>query len=72
MIIDAGKTKYIDFDVLALIKEFKNIQAPEREIDCQLVGFKPHYGVDNSYAVISGPDADQKIAFLNQPKNVQV
>jgi carbonic anhydrase len=42
-IIDAGKTKYIDFDVLALIKEFKNIQAPEREIDCQLVGFKPDY-----------------------------
>ena len=30
VIIDAGKAKYIDFDVLELIKEFKTIQAPEK------------------------------------------
>lgn len=72
VIIDAGKAKYIDFDVLALVKEFKNIQAPEREIDCQLVGFKPNYGIDNTYAVTSGADTDQKISFTNQHKYVNI
>ena len=61
VIIDASKTKYIDFDVLELIKEFKTIQAPEKHIDCHLTGFKAVYGVDNSYAVTSEPDHNEKI-----------
>jgi MFS superfamily sulfate permease-like transporter len=65
VIIDSGKTKYIDFDVLELIKEFKNIQAPEKQIDCQLVGFKENYGIDNTYAVTTGAGSDQKITFVH-------
>lgn len=68
VIIDASKTKYIDFDVLELIKEFKTIQAPEKHIDCHLAGFKEQYGIDNTYAVTSEPDQEQKIRFTNSPK----
>ncbi|MFT3979118.1 MAG: SulP family inorganic anion transporter [Ferruginibacter sp.] len=47
VIIDASHTDYIDFDVLGLIKEFKYIKAPLKNIDCELVGFKEVYGVHN-------------------------
>ena len=68
VIIDASKTRYIDFDVLELIKEFKTIQAPEKNIDCQLTGFKELYGVDNSYAVTSEPDRNEKIKSYHTPQ----
>lgn len=54
VVIDASHTDYIDFDVLGLIKEFKNIKAPLKNIDCQLVGFKEVYQIDNKDNVQSG------------------
>jgi MFS superfamily sulfate permease-like transporter len=53
VIIDASKSQYIDFDVLELIKEFKEIQAPRRNIECRLVGFKEKYKIDNTHHVVS-------------------
>jgi MFS superfamily sulfate permease-like transporter len=53
VIIDAAKSKFIDFDVLELIKEFKNIKAPEKNINCQLTGFKDKYKIDNTHYVLS-------------------
>ena len=53
VIIDAAKSKFIDFDVLELIKEFKNIKAPEKNINCQLTGFKDKYKMDNTHNVLS-------------------
>lgn len=47
VIIDASRTDYIDFDVLELIKEFKTIKAPLKNIECELVGFKDVYQVTN-------------------------
>lgn len=47
VIIDASHTDYIDFDVLELIKEFKNIKAPLKGIDCRLEGFKEVYQIEN-------------------------
>lgn len=47
VIIDASGTKYIDFDVLELIKEFRDIKAPLKEIKLQLVGFKEAYKIEN-------------------------
>jgi MFS superfamily sulfate permease-like transporter len=41
--IDANNTKYIDFDVLELIREFKQIKAPLKNISCNLIGFKDIY-----------------------------
>lgn len=51
--IDVTKTQYIDFDVLELIKEFKNIKAPEKNIACTLVGFKEEYKISNTENVQS-------------------
>jgi MFS superfamily sulfate permease-like transporter len=43
IIIDALNTKYIDFDVLELIKEFKEIKAPYKNIQCELKGIRQDY-----------------------------
>ena len=43
--IDASVSQYIDFDVLELIKEFRDIKAPLKNIVCELVGFQEHYKI---------------------------
>jgi MFS superfamily sulfate permease-like transporter len=53
VILDASNTRYIDFDVLGLIKEFRDIKAPLKNIQLQLKGFKEAYKIDNSRAVSS-------------------
>ncbi len=54
VLIDASNTKYIDFDVLELIKEFRDIKCHTKNIKCQLAGFKEIYKIDNMYNVSSG------------------
>jgi len=53
VIIDATYSKYIDFDVLELIKEFHKIKAPSKNINCVLIGFKEQYGIANTHNVQS-------------------
>jgi hypothetical protein len=53
VVIDASNTKYIDFDVLELIKEFKNIKAPLKNIKLSLIGFKEVYKIENQSHVQS-------------------
>lgn len=53
VLIDARDTQYIDFDVLELIREFKEVKAPERGIRCALVGFKEEYKITNTHNVQS-------------------
>jgi carbonic anhydrase len=48
VIIDAGKTTYIDFDVLESIREFKDIKAPRKNIIVVLKGFKEAYKIANT------------------------
>ncbi len=45
--IDASNTDYIDFDVLELIKEFRDIKAPLKNITCELKGFQEKYRIEN-------------------------
>jgi len=47
VIIDATNSQYIDYDVLELIKEFKDIKAPLKDIRCELKGFKNIYAITN-------------------------
>ncbi|MCA0430507.1 MAG: SulP family inorganic anion transporter [Bacteroidetes bacterium] len=47
VIIDASNTKYIDFDVLHIIKEFRDIKAPLKKINLGLIGFKEIYEIQN-------------------------
>jgi carbonic anhydrase len=51
--IDASNTTYIDFDVLELIKEFRDIKAPIKNISSKLVGFKEKYQIENELNVQS-------------------
>lgn len=53
VVIDASNTKYIDFDVLELIKEFRDIKAPLKNISLSLVGFKDAYNIENQSNVQS-------------------
>ncbi len=53
VILDATNTDYIDFDVLELIKEFRDIKAPLKHINCTLVGFQESYQIENSLNVQS-------------------
>lgn len=48
VIIDASETLYIDHDVLALVKDFRDVKAEEKGIRLELVGFKPEYKIDNT------------------------
>lgn len=45
VIIDASKTAYIDFDVLDIIRDFHDSNAPDKNINVSLVGFKNVYKV---------------------------
>jgi MFS superfamily sulfate permease-like transporter len=54
VVIDASKTKYIDFDVLELIKEFRDIKAPLKKIKLVLKDFKEVYKIENMSNVQSG------------------
>ncbi len=53
VVIDASNTKYIDYDVLEIIKEFRDIKAPLKNINCQITGFKEIYKIDNAFNVQS-------------------
>jgi MFS superfamily sulfate permease-like transporter len=48
LIIDATSTNYIDFDVVELIKDFRNVKAEDKNIKLTLKGFKDHYDLNNS------------------------
>ena len=47
VVIDASNTTYIDYDVLELIKEFRDIKVPLKNIKLQLIGFKEAYKIEN-------------------------
>ncbi len=48
VVIDASDTVYITHDVLDLIREFKEIRAPENNIKLKLIGFKEAYDLENT------------------------
>lgn len=47
IIIDASDTRYIDGDIVEIIRNFKAIMAPEKNITLSLVGFKNKYGLND-------------------------
>ena len=51
--LDATHTQYIDMDVLELIREFKDIKAPDRNIELCLTGFRDEYEISNNADTIS-------------------
>lgn len=43
VVIDASGTEYIDHDVQELLRDFKNVLAPERNITLNMIGLKNQY-----------------------------
>jgi MFS superfamily sulfate permease-like transporter len=43
VVLDARQTEYIDPDVLALIREFRDVRAPARGVELALIGFHEEY-----------------------------
>ncbi len=76
VLVDASASTYIDFDVLELIKEFKEVQAKEKNIQLVLTGFKEQYNIDNDSHVQSVQstsntlDAQLFISAFAKPKTV--
>lgn len=56
VIIDAYDCQYIDHDVLELIRDFKEVQAKQRNIVCKTIGFKDKYNIVNTDNVQSIKD----------------
>ncbi len=46
-LLDASQSKYIDFDVLEIIRDFIEIKAPLKNIQCKTIGFKDVYEIEN-------------------------
>ena len=68
VVIDATDSQYIDFDVLELIKEFKEVKAPLKNINCALVGFKDKYKITNTHNVHSEPAAPDSLVDIETKK----
>ncbi|MCP0913052.1 MULTISPECIES: bifunctional SulP family inorganic anion transporter/carbonic anhydrase [Legionella] len=47
LIIDARYSDYIDKEIVEFLKEFKEEQAPLKQISLNLIGFKDHYDIHN-------------------------
>lgn len=56
VVIDAGNTVYIDFDVLELLRDFLQSGAKERNIEVKLVNFKSSYNMEDAQHVHSEKD----------------
>lgn len=41
--LDASETRYIDHDVVEIIREFKDVKAGLKNIDLKLIGFRPEF-----------------------------
>ena len=74
LIIDARYSDYIDKEVIEFIKEFKNEQAPHKQISLNLIGFKEQYKIHNyidfinvtTYDVQSTLTAEETLVLLKE------
>lgn len=74
LIIDARYSDYIDKEIVEYIKEFKQEEAPHRQISLNLIGFKDHYDIHNyidfinvtTYDIQSTLDAPQVLNILKE------
>ncbi|KTD08940.1 inorganic transporter and to carbonic anhydrase (bi-functional) [Legionella gratiana] len=74
LIIDARYSQYLDKEILELLKEFQEQQAPNKKISLNLIGFKKHYKIHNhidfinvtTYDVQSNLSPAQVLNILNE------
>ncbi len=63
VIIDAKSTDHIDNDILGVIKAFKEIQAAEKNILLNLIGFQQDYRIKNETKFINVTTYDVQVAL---------
>jgi MFS superfamily sulfate permease-like transporter len=56
VVIDAGNTVYVDFDVLELFRDFLQFGARERNIEVKLINFRSSYNMNDAQHVHSEND----------------
>ncbi|RPE13620.1 SulP family inorganic anion transporter [Chitinophaga lutea] len=66
IVIDAGKTVYIDQDVLDIIREFSQIKAPQKKIKVVLRGFKEAYKINNTeHVFLEAPEKEKPASVVS-------
>ena len=66
VVIDAGKTLYIDQDVLDIIREFAQIKAPQKKIKVVLKGFKEAYKINNTeHVFLEAPEKEKPASIVS-------
>jgi MFS superfamily sulfate permease-like transporter len=55
VIIDASATTYIDYDVLEIIRDFRDTKAIEKKIQLQFTGFREAYQLPDNHLFITTP-----------------
>lgn len=71
LIIDARYSDYIDKEIVEFIKEFKDEQAPHRQISLNLIGFKEQYNIHNYIDFINVTTYDVQ-SILDAPKVLRI
>lgn len=66
VLIDANSTDYIDTDVLGVIQDFKEEQAPEKKIMLNLSGFKDHYEIKDQINFINATTYDVQMKLTHK------
>lgn len=69
VVIDAGDTVYIDYDVLMLIRDFVNFGSKDKNIAVTLRNFKPAYQMQDAVHVHSEKDLVIQTANKNEYSN---
>ncbi len=68
VIINAGNTVYIDYDVLELIRDFLNVGSKDRNIKVTLKNFKRAYKMEDSVHVHSEPVSEPELKPEPKPE----
>jgi carbonic anhydrase len=71
VVLDARITDYIDPDILSIIREFKDEQAPIRGVQVSLTGFKDRYPIEDEIQYVDVSTRDIQ-AQLNPQKVLQI
>jgi MFS superfamily sulfate permease-like transporter len=71
VIINAGNTVYIDYDVLELIRDFLHVGSKDRNIKVTLKNFKRAYKMEDSVHVHSEPESKPEPKPELKPINVE-
>jgi MFS superfamily sulfate permease-like transporter len=71
LIINAGNTVYIDYDVLELIRDFLHVGSKDRNIKVTLKNFKRAYKMEDSVHVHSEPEVKADLKTELKPINVE-